>query len=318
MLKVLVSCFLSVSLFAFEGFRVCHLTRMRSYGADGQLEALHQKVQEKGFKVGDHILRKADEAYARITGFDKDFVLLSMESDGILGDFRVHCDSFLKKDWRKYQPRKAEECIENHSLHGPLEHDEFKILFLKGKIAQALQEVAKKHPDPDGLQLVLRPSKAVVATKGFAVGKLVLAPCTPRVAASTDAEGPGLDLGALCRNFKGEKVHFFLQSFVAVPRALEDGAVTQGCLCPCFFVPVTHDEEEANMSFVVKKEPSDLQALENVQIRVPVMRNTKPIAVGDRLWVYREKKDRPAENLDEILPVGKPAAKRRRVKGAEE
>ena len=291
---------------------------MRSYGPDGHLVSLHQRVEERGFKVGDHVVRKADEVYAKITGFQKDMVQLSMETDeGVAGDFTVHCNSFLKKDWKKYQPKKAEERIQNLSLYAPRDHDEFKVLYLKGKIAQALLETSKKNPHPGCFEVVHRPSRAVECRKGFAVGRLVLAPCTPRIAVSTEADGAGLELGALCSNFKGEKVYFYLQSFVAVPRKLEDGSLTQGCVCPCFFVATTEEETEANMCFVTKVGDQSDQPLENVQIRIPVLKNIREIAEGEQLCVHRPKKERRVRDLDAIMPVEKPVQKRRRHKGEE-
>ena len=57
---------------------------------------------------------------------------------GICGDFRGHCDSFLKKDWRN--PSRT-------TFHAPRHRDEFKVLYLKG---------VHGVPVPDGLHLVHR------------------------------------------------------------------------------------------------------------------------------------------------------------------
>ena len=72
-----------------------------------------------------------------------------------------------------------------------VDHDELNMLCLKGKIAQTLLETSENFQDPDALLVANRRSTAVECTNCCAAGKLLLAPCTPRIFAETNADRVG-------------------------------------------------------------------------------------------------------------------------------
>ena len=107
-------------------------------------------------------------------------MLLVMEDDESTDSevYKVHCRSFLKKEWKKYAPKKEAVMISNHFKHyGPFQ-DDF-LQWLKSRIAQALFDMGVKHPVQDkDVQLGYKPNKSVIALKSFGVNQLVLVPVT--------------------------------------------------------------------------------------------------------------------------------------------
>ena len=199
-------------------FPFCTGLRMREYNSDGTIGGKQQLVKELGFELGDHVTRSQDKIYARIVGLEDEFVVLKVdeaEEDAEIqpGEYRVPSTSFLKKEWKKYTPKKDPVLVEGHARHyGPFTRD-FQHMLAKARVALALGDVCTKHKNADSdIELTIKPSKVVKSMKEFGIGKLVLAPATTKISMSLEGKMPSMNvpLGALATNHEGEKLFFSL------------------------------------------------------------------------------------------------------------
>ena len=305
---------------------------MRHYNDDGSLSGVHQLVQELGFSVGCHVTRKGDKKFAKITGFDEEYVLLVMEDDESTGSdvYRVHSRSFLKKEWKKYVPKKEAVMISQHAQHYGPRQDDFIQMLIKSRIAQALFDTGMKHIVQDeDVQLGYKPNKSVIALKSFPVNSLVLVPVTTKISATVEGKTmphSNLPLGSLVTNRYSQKVSFSLGPQIVIPKDDgEDGeTTTTGFLCPFWFLEYTDDPKEVNMEIhgnLVNYNQCN-KKIDEVTIKIPVARNFTRVSAGTRLCVFRAKKDythtletidkkEPEENQEE----GGEAPPKRRRKG---
>ena len=280
---------------------------MRHYNEDGSISGLHQLVQEQGFSIGSHVTRKADKKFAKITGFEDEFVLLVMEDDESTGSevYKVHCRSFLKKEWKKYAPKKEAVMISHHFKHyGPFQ-DDFLQLLMKSRIAQALFDMGVKHQVQDeDVQLGYKPNKSVIALKSFAVNQLVLVPVTTKISATLEGKpmpGSNLPLGSLLANRSSQKVSFSLGPQIVVPKDDGEDGESTGFLCPFWFLEYSDDPKEVNMEIHGKLDHYSQcsKKFDEVTIKIPVARNFTRVSAGTRLCVFRAKKD-VTETLETI------------------
>lgn len=272
---------------------------MRHYNEDGSISGAHQLVQELGFVVGSHVTRKADKKFAKITGFEDEYVLLVMDDDLSTGSdvYRVHSRSFLKKEWKKYTPKKEAVMISKHAQHyGPLQ-DDFIQMLIKSRIAEALYDTGMKHTVGDeDVQLGYKPNKSVIALKSFDVNQLVLVPVTTKISATVEGKPmpqSNLPLGSLVTNRYSQKVFFSLGPQIVFPKDDGEDGETTGFLCPFWFLEYTDDPKEVNMEIhgnLEKYNQCD-KKLDEVTIKVPVARNFTKVSAGTRLCVFRAKKD---------------------------
>ena len=306
---------------------------MRHYNEDGSISGIHQLVQEMGFLIGSHVTRKADKKFAKITGFEDEFVLLVMEDDESTGSdvYKVHSRSFLKKEWKKYVPKKEAVMISKHAQHyGPFQ-DDFIQMLIKSRIAQALFDTGLKHIVQDeDVQLGYKPNKSVIALKNFGVNELVLVPVTTKISATVEGKPmphSNLPLGSLVANRYSQKVFFSLSPQIVFPKDDGEDGETTGFLCPFWFLEYTDDPKEVNMEIHGKLEKYSQcnKEIDEVTIKVPVARNFTRVSAGTRLCVFRAKKDvthtletiNKKEKEDENEEGGEaPKPKRRRFKTA--
>ena len=105
---------------------------MRAYDGRGNLVSKARLIEEAGFVVGSHVVRKADETEAKIEGFEGENVIIAI-SDGLLsGRCKVHVRSFLNREWTKYTPKKEKAVVATLWLHQPQFNDEFIHAYLRG------------------------------------------------------------------------------------------------------------------------------------------------------------------------------------------
>ena len=280
---------------------------MRHYNEDGSISGLHQLVQEMGFSIGSDVTRKADKRFAKITGFEGEFVLLVMEDGESTGSevYKVHSRSFLKKEWKKYTPKKEAVMISDHFKHyGPVQ-DDFIQLLTKSRIVQALFDMGVKHTVQDEhVQLGYKPNKSVIALKSFAVNQLVLVPVTTKITATVEGKpmpGSNLPLGSLVTNRYSQKVFFSLGPQIVFPKDDGEDGETTGFLCPFWFLEYSDDPKEVNMEIHGKLENYNQcnKKFDEVTIKIPVARNFARVSAGTRLCVFRAKKD-VTETLETI------------------
>ena len=294
--------------------------RMREYNSDGTIGGMQQLVKELGFQLGDHVTRLKDKVYARIVALEDQFVVLKVDeadedAEVQPGEYKVPSTSFLKKEWKKYTPKKDPVVVAEHAKHyGPFTTD-FHHMIVKARVALALGDVCTKHARADSdIELTIKPSKVVKSMKAFGIGKLVLAPATTKITMSLEGKVPSMNilLGALAVNHEGEKLFFSLS-----PMNLLNA--DEKFISPFFFVQSSDDPEECNMELAPSLESFDQtkKSPENVLVKIPIMKNTKELNVGDSLVFFREKKDSSKDVAELISEATGNPAKRRRVKGKE-
>ena len=248
---------------------------MRHYNEDGSISGVHQLVQEMGFLIRSHVAPKADNKFAKITGFEDEFVLVVMEDDESTGSdvCKVHSRSFLKNEWKRYVPKKEAVMISKHAQHyGPFQ-DDFIQLLIKSRIAQALFDTGLKHIVQDeDVQLGYKPNKSVIALKSFGVNELVLVPVTTKISATV--EGKPMPHSNLPLRYS-QKVFFSLGRQIVFPKDDGEDGETTGFLCPFWFLEYTDDPKEVNMEIHGKLEKYSQcnKEIDEVTIKVPVARN---------------------------------------------
>ena len=130
-----------------------------------------------GFVVGAHVVRKGGKTYAEIVGMENEFVLLNLAdatdaTDATGESHKVHCRSFLKKEWKKYTPKKEVETLSEHEKYYGVHQDEFIQMMIKHRIIEEMHDLGATHSMHDSdLQLEVKPSKGVIALKKYPKGK---------------------------------------------------------------------------------------------------------------------------------------------------
>ena len=253
-------------------------------------------------------------------GLEDEFVVLKVDeadedAEVQPGEYKVPSTSFLKKEWKKYTPKKDPVLVAEHARHyGPFTTD-FHHMIVKARVALALGDVCTKHARADSdIELTLKPSKGVKSMKAFGIGKLVLAPATTKITMGLEGKMPSTNilLGALAMNHAGEKLLFSL-----APMNLLNA--DEKFISPFFFVQSSDDPDDCNMELTPCLESYDQtkKSPENVVVKIPIMRNTKELNVGDSIVVSREKKDSSKDVAMLISGATGQAPKRRRMKGKE-
>lgn len=259
---------------------------MRQYDGDGKLANAQALLQEFGFHVGSHVIRK-DKVQGQIVGFEgPSGVLLELENKKV----RVDASSFLSKEWTKYQPRAAPEFFDTWRHHNCFDFKDSQVAFMKAKILlevrlQMSQSTCQKNPQ----WLLLRSKpKGVVAAEKIGKGALKLIPYTNRIdhKATEDQGSTSIYVTS------ADSVHYFLAPHTTLPTKQKDSMIVL-----FWFVQCTHSEDEANCEVFHPKPGA------NSEFRVPYIKNRKLIQKGDELLIYKPKAAAPSEQFQDMIPV---------------
>ena len=276
-----------------------------SYTAEGQLKDPIVLVHEAGFMEGQYVMRKADKTRATIVSIHGGSVTLEVESeDGTTKKVMASYRAFFSGEWKKLKEARAPVCVEDYKPFLVDASHDFNLQVAKGQLMQELQQLEKQHCKVHaGLKLNVRPSKDVIATSGFAIGKLVLVPCTMKISANEPKSGMFVSLAKKIK-VGDTMVKFHLQSQVAL-KVKDDALQTDSSLAPFWMVKTTHEMDEANMAIV-----------EAPRNGVPIMKNIVDVAAGDSLIRYVEKEEVEVEPLVDVTVASQPDGsepKRRRT-----
>lgn len=109
-------------------------------------------------------------SHLRIVGLENEFVLLNL-ADATGDSHKVHCRSFLKKEWKKCTPKKEVETLSEHEEYYGVHQDEFIQMMIKHRIIEEMHDQATIDSMHDSdLQLEVKPSKGVIALKKYPRG----------------------------------------------------------------------------------------------------------------------------------------------------
>ncbi|CAK9031000.1 Uncharacterized protein SCF082_LOCUS19438 [Durusdinium trenchii] len=268
---------------------------MRQYDESGKIANNQVLVEEMGFKVGCHIIRK-DKVTATILGFKDRFVLLSVQGGDVSGECRVDFQSFLNKEWTLYKPKAQPEFLPEYWKHGPLDHPESQVAFIKAKIVVELRASMHKCTsvsNPSFLKVMSKP-KGLFAEERMEKNALCLVPFTCGVMSK--------DHGSENANTSHVKAYTFqdLWDFYLTPAVSLPKEEQKGLIVPFWFVGTTYDPDMANCELFYPRGNSS-KSFESMAVKIPYIRNTQALKAGDELLIFKEKTKKPLD-LEQLLP----------------
>ena len=281
------------------------MLRLRRFDASG-LSPPGTVAIEKGFEVGKMIQRRGDKVTAVIDSYQGDSVIVSMQEGPLSGKAKFPIEVLVGGKWKVIEPKGQPTMITDLMKVTPNSCAEMAIQTLKGKVISELWHLEQKHQKVhQSLNVQLKPHKGVYVTKAFGKEKLVLTPCSWKVEGRPvgdplNDQTRGLCLGQLSLSGHAKSYVFHIHPSYN-PEDKNDPFVN-----PCFFVRSTTEESDANMEIHPKLTPSD----KNHQMKIPVLRNTKPLDDQDELLVYI-----PAKAVVEEIQAYQSPPKRHRTKG---
>lgn len=236
---------------------------MRELNADGTMQNVEKLLQEQGFNVGDHVSRKAGNVRGKILEIVSDEVKVQMEeTPDVVAKFSLA--SFLQNQWTHYKPKVHIGDVILTVL--PSICPQFKSSSMSSAIHHAISTLTLQHQDVlKHLKIQLKP-KAVVATKSFEKGKLVLVPSSFRVSHSNDRPSRQV----LHITVPGYDGFFWPAPMMFLPK--DDAA---GLVVPFWHVQTASDDIH-NMEICWLK-------VDNGSFKVPVLKNIEGVRTGDVL-----------------------------------
>ncbi|CAK9114135.1 unnamed protein product, partial [Durusdinium trenchii] len=214
---------------------------MRQYSNTGKIANMKDLVEEMGFKVGCHVIRK-DKVTAQILGFKDEYVLLDVNAGGMSGECRVDAQSFVNNEWTLFKPKTKPECLPEYWEHGPLQNPEIQQSCIRAKILLELRNSMGKCTsvvNPSCLKLMTKP-KGVFAEEKIEKHALRLIPFTNAIfSREHGTENPNSSQIKVF-TFQDEW-DFYLVPSVQLPK--ED---KKGMIVPFWFVGATYDPDMAN------------------------------------------------------------------------
>lgn len=282
-------------LIVTQGHLLGKHVRMRVYDSSGVVQNLEGLLKEKGFTNGSFVIRK-DRQVAQIIGFlPPSWVVLRLDDDNVSGDCKVDARSFIQKEWNTFTPKAKPEYLDKLDNHVALKHIDSKISLVKAKILIALHAAMQSSTctiKPDSLKIRTKP-KGVFAEQKFAKHALKLFPFSNKVECKESGDTKSTGSIWVCSALGS--MEFFVAPMSSVPKKDQ-----QGIIAPFWFLAPTHDADMANMELFVPAAKA-AENVEQLDVKVSYMRNTKPVAAGDELFYFKDKSPKPLD-LSELAP----------------
>lgn len=272
---------------------------MREYDAGGKLANAQNLLAEYGFNVGSHVIRK-DKVHGEIVGFEgANSVVLD------LGDKKVKVDasSFLSQQWVKFTPKAAAEFMDDWSRHNCLDFKDSKVAFVKAKIMVELRKHMSQstcQAKPHLLKLRSKP-KGLLAAEKIPKHALKLFPFTLRIETKAWDKGPVDPSSPNALICSAVGLEFYAASVTTLPK---EGSLGNGSVVPFWFVGVTHAQDQANCEMVFPKQSLKGNDDEQVEIKIPHLRNKISIAKDEELLIFKPKPQRAMpQELAQLLSL---------------
>ena len=254
-----------------------------------------QMMLEMGFKVGDVIcLTKKDKNTDQ-----ENFKICSIENGkiGLMDDkskqpaTAVDLADFQQKKWKHAASDKSVWYTyeESHCQHHatPVIQSIIKSTAILA-IHAAWHEEKLESED---LSIQVSP-KTVVASKKFGINSLVLSPCTQSVQVKEVRAGESTPIFSVSGGVFLGTVSIDSKLHVVVASGVPPYVRKENCrnartttLVPYWMVDVTNNEAEANMKLSVDTSKHVIDT-EDLTVKVPLMKNTKTLKVGDKLVLF--------------------------------
>ena len=235
---------------------------MRELNIDGTMKDVNGLLQEQGFRVGDHVARKAGNIRGQIEEILSEEVKVRLEDpQGVIGKFPLV--QFLQHQWSQYKPKVHVGDVVLTVV--PSACPQFSSCAAASAIHHTVSELTLQHESLlQHLKIQLKP-KAVVVTKSFEKGKLILVPTCLKVSHSVDRPARQVvDIPV-----PGSSAFFWLSPMSVLPKTDEAGHIVP-------FWHVQAVDEHHNMELVWLK-------VGDAPFKVPVLKNNKQVKPGDAL-----------------------------------
>ena len=272
--------------------------------ADGTLKEPEKLLEAQGLVVNSFVRRRVEKnTVGKITEIKNDTVYVELASGSRA---KVKINDMLQGDWVLHTPKAEAEILKDLGRFAPDAHVDFQAALMVAQLSLRLAEFAKKHGGHDGtLDLRLKPSKMLMATRSIAKGKLLLAPATTKVAhrpASAPAPAASHEVNT---PWSLDDRRFWLASSCVLPRDEGDDESQRAkpLVVPFFYVQYTELEGQGNV---------ELQYLADGKFKFPVFKNVVAIKEGDAIMCYKAKSGNKAQPLD----MSPQAPKRKAAKDA--
>ena len=201
-----------------------------------------QLAKEKGFAEGQYIYDKKSKTTAKIVEFKGDLVVVDLDDEcALYGIAQFPVEQLVSGKWKVVQPKSEPQFVDDLQSVMPLKSHQLCIETIRAKIMVELWEKEKENKKVyEGLQVQMKPHKAVFVTKAFGKNKLVLWPTgwkvdgrLPEHAIKTN----GMCLGKLSMSGM-EKAYLFHILPCYVPPD-KDGNTEKSFLNPLFSIRTT-------------------------------------------------------------------------------
>ncbi|CAE7242174.1 unnamed protein product [Symbiodinium sp. CCMP2592] len=236
------------------------------------------RLKSAGYEVGMHVLRKTDSSTGKIKGMTASEVTLDVEGH----DVKVSAESFLKGEWRQVNLKGESVAVEFvGSL--PVNSVDFQIAQCKARILDRMTaQEATGAAHYGNLELYLKPSKNVQATKRFEKGELVLIPSTHKI----DLKRPGsASSGAVVAglvDIEGETYEIALSS------CLQPLHASKPVLHPFWCMRTSTVSAECNLELFPRNHTSKKFKMDSDAVwNIPMAKSTKVINEGDSLVLWK-------------------------------
>ena len=244
---------------------------MREFGEDGLMNDATQLLQEKGFAVGQLIVRKGDGFIAKIDSVHGMNVVMMVEGQPTT-NIAIH--DFMMASWSAHVPKPEPIIVDANGSTYASDAPEFVQASLQASIIQDLFKLTQREkeflfPGEETLIIQLKPNKAVFAKCNVGKGSLKLIPSSTSI------------------KYVPYSTKFPTNFILVKVKSVVDGAFivspftsSQGFIAPFWFVQYQRDDDEvANMHFV-----DHCSAAGNV---IPILVNKVAIKAGDRLVIEK-------------------------------
>ena len=278
--------------------------RLIELNPDGSMKQPGEILESMSIKAGTFVRRKKDKVECEVLHVDHAVKLKNL-SDGRA--VKVQIDAFVRGEWQVYTPKQEVHEIVDLELYGPQGqsvHPDFDIAHTVAKIhceMHALVENHDVHGSMKMLKFVFRPTRSLVTKSAIGKGKLILVPFSSKVVARSSSDTLHGAAEVTLQNGCHDR-RFFIVASNIMPKASEEAPdLPVGFLCPYFMIQTVEDESKANMTSV-------LSGTKSSDLRVPLMKNSVPLAAGQELLIFKAKAPKQEEPLEAASP-------QRRLKG---
>ena len=257
--------------------------------ANETLDQAHSRsfqLAKAGWVIGAYVQPKEQETVGiwQIQAMSDDGATLAEMKSGHIGQTKEVEMSALQNAWRLHKG-KVTQLLEGWSFESnicsPLLNESWQIEVWKGYVNIAMWQVYKKHEGGvKHLELLQHPT-SVKTTVAVVAHQLRLPAASNRIVRQSTKDSvlvSTFDIGEL-----------YILPTLGKPLDKDGKDNNNAWVCPFWMVGLVKEEAAANMDLVYEK-----VVVHKVDVRIPILTNTKPLAAGEELtWVRKGRSRSP-------------------------